>query len=115
MIFNTYMHIVGSYDRTKGWFCSVSPLQNHGRTCFKRTYISQELLNFMYMCQMMFYSELIGSRNDNIQVLPSEIQEFPSTSWSKSTSSSSKLIPQAICIGDVIRYDSIKPEKNYKI
>ena len=24
-----------------------------------------------------YYSELIGSKNDNIQVLPSEIQEFP--------------------------------------
>ena len=37
------------------------------------------------------YSKLIGSKNDNlIQVLPSEIQEFPSASWSKRTSSSSK-------------------------
>ena len=24
-------------------------------------------------------------------------------------------LPQAFCIGDVIRYDSIKPEKSYKI
>ena len=30
--------------------------------------------------KMKIYSELIGSKNDNIQVLLSEIQEFPSTS-----------------------------------
>ena len=36
------------------------------------------------------YSELIGSKNDNIQVIPSEIQVFPSPNWSKYTSSSSK-------------------------
>ena len=39
---------------------------------------------------LQFYSELIGSKNDNIKVIPSEIQEFPFPNWSKSTSSSSK-------------------------
>ena len=50
-------------------------------------------LRFVLFCKkiiLILYSELIGSKNDNIQVLPTEIQEFPSTSWSKSTSSSSK-------------------------
>ena len=34
----------------------------------------------MFSCAEDIYSELIGSKNDNIQVLPSEIQEFPSIS-----------------------------------
>ena len=34
----------------------------------------------LFFNKRLFYSELIGSKHDNIQVLPSEIQEFPSTS-----------------------------------
>ena len=34
---------------------------------------------YMYEKYYSSYSKLIGSKNDNIQVLPSEIQEFPST------------------------------------
>ena len=53
-------------------------------------YIEQLGIDVCRVAKIGFYSKLIGSKNDNIQVLPSEIQEFPSTSWSKSTSSSSK-------------------------
>ena len=54
--------------------------------------VSQGVIRNAYRWRLKsgLYSELIGSKNDNIQVIPSEIQEFPSPNWSKYTSSSSK-------------------------
>ena len=50
-------------------------------------YVTSKGISVIYVTVQMYrrteegvYSELIGSKNDNIQVLPSEIQEFPSTS-----------------------------------
>ena len=49
---------------------------------------------------MTFYSELIGSKNDNIHVIPSEIQEFPSPN-DRNIHQVPQNLPQAFCIGDV--------------
>ena len=44
----------------------------------------------LFVGDKLYYSKLNGSKYYNIQVILSEVQEFPSTNLSKSTSSSSE-------------------------
>ena len=59
------------------------------------------------LMQFSIYSELTGSKNENIQVVLSEIQEID-----QKVHQVPQDLPQAFCFGDVRRHDGIKSEKS---